>query len=147
MSDLASADILKTTPPSDARGICARIVAPPSGFAPDALGVIVPVNRTFAGNAAAALINLVIPAQGVGIKIRVLEWQYQANALVAHFTGFFSGIVQISALLPFQGASTYQWQTYTEAGHFETLANQALNFNFTVAGAPWGLNLLWIATP
>jgi hypothetical protein len=118
------------------------------GFVQDSAGVFVPVRRSFAYSVAALLVNPVLPAQGVGRRIRVLSWQVQYNSFVVVYSGFFSGATQLSAFLPFNGTVTYQWQTFTEHGHFETPPNAPLEFVFTpFAGAPFGLNLTWIVTP
>lgn len=111
-------------------------------------GTFYGVVRTFTGSTSAALINQIVPAQGAGVKIRVLEWQVAYNSPITLYSGFYSDTTQISAQLPYMGTSTNQSQQFTEHGHFETQPNQALNFNFIGGtGAPWGINIVWIPVP
>lgn len=111
----------------------------PSGPTLDEFGVFRIGQRAFL-NATASGNTQVLPAQGVGIRIRVLAVFAVTNTagLVLHFQ---SNTTRISS--DKYPALTGGWvQPQAEIGWFQTAPNEALNLNLSGVGLV-GLDIIW----
>lgn len=111
------------------------------GIVIDSTGTERTVNRAFADPAALGD-NLLIAAQGVGIKIRVLAYIIHGGGAVS--ARFRSAANSISGLMVL-ASGTQVGAPFTAHGWFETNANEALNLNLSAAVAA-GIEFLWIQT-
>lgn len=100
------------------------------------------VIRTFA-NPAGIGSNVIVAAQGDGIKIRVLSITLFASG-GANTVNFLSAAAAISATFAL-GAAGLLSLPFSPHGHIETLANEALNLNLTAATAV-AVQITWIPT-
>ena len=91
-------------------------------------------------NAAALGSNAGVPAQGAGIKIRVLG--FIIISTIAQTVKFLSGASAISADFPV-AANGGVSSDVSEFGWFETNANEALNVNLSAATAT-GIQVIWV---
>lgn len=101
------------------------------------------VQRTIVTAPSLLGVNLLVPAQGAGIRIRVLQVHSWVNSFL-FWTYFFA-----SAAAPRSGlyggvAGVYNRWNMNEHGHFETLANDPLNVIFSIAGNYMTFDILWI---
>lgn len=92
-------------------------------------------------NASALGNTVVVPAQGAGVKIRVLGFTVATTA--AQTLKFQSGTTDITAGFPLAANGVIS-TAYFPGGMFETAANEALNINLGAATAT-GVNVIWEA--
>lgn len=109
----------------------------------DEAGVRRTINRGFS-SAPLAGNNVLIAAQGAGIKIRLLAfWARTTNLIQVSYT-FRSGGTAISASMTVAGGTVDEIVLpFAQFGWFETSANQALNLDASVASGI-GCNFWWV---
>jgi len=118
-----------------------NIIGEQSGTAVDHTGTARTVNHTMKDVSLLGDTEL-IPAQGAGVRIRVLALAYRSGLAVSVR---FKGSGNLTAALPLGVNGELQWQ-HNPHGWFETDPNAPLNVNQTGAVTS-GAQIVWMAVP